>query len=90
MSLFDLSKASVMSAQRNLTALSNLPRSAGLGRTSTNTSSATADHSAAGGDEEGDQKRVRKRDQLRDAALGSLVSGVGWLVGAPAPAPERE
>jgi len=90
MSLFDLSKASVMSAQRNLTALSNLPRSAGLGRTSTNTSGATADHGAAGDDEEGDQKRVRKRDQLRDAAFGSLVSGVGWLVGAPAPAPERE
>jgi len=30
-------------------------------------------------------RRVRKRDQLREAAMGTLVSGVGWLVGAPAP-----
>ncbi|KAJ2902309.1 Protein transport protein sec39 [Zalerion maritima] len=35
--------------------------------------------------EEGDDGRpkARKRDQLRDAAMGTLVSGVGWLVGAP-------
>jgi hypothetical protein len=32
-----------------------------------------------------DEPRARKRDQLRDAAMGTLVSGVGWLVGAPAP-----
>jgi len=31
-----------------------------------------------------DEPRARKRDQLRDAAMGTLVSGVGWLVGAPA------
>jgi protein transport protein SEC39 len=32
-----------------------------------------------------DEPRARKRDQLRDAAMGTLVSGVGWLVGASAP-----
>lgn len=30
---------------------------------------------------------VRKRDQLRNVAVGGLASGVGWLIGAPAPAP---
>jgi hypothetical protein len=80
MSLFDLSRESVLSAQRNLTALSGLQRS-GLGR------AAAAEHPAASsggeGGEDGQQpKRVRKRDQLRDAAMGTLVSGVGWLVGA--------
>lgn len=87
MSLFDLSKASVMSAQRNLTALSSLQRSTGLGRSNTVTSNASTNHTGSDGEE---QKRVRKRDQLRDAAMGTLVSGVGWLVGAPAPAPAPE
>ncbi len=26
-------------------------------------------------------ERVRKRDQLREAATGTLVSSVGWLIG---------
>ncbi|KAK4178729.1 Sec39 domain-containing protein [Triangularia setosa] len=34
----------------------------------------------------GGQQRARKRDQLKNAAMGTLVSGVGWLVGAPGPA----
>lgn len=87
MSLFDLSKASVMSAQRNLTALSSLQRSTGLGRSNTIASNANTDHTGSDTDE---QKRVRKRDQFRDAAMGTLVSGVGWLVGAPTPAPEKD
>jgi hypothetical protein len=87
MSLFDLSRASVASAQRNLTALSSLQRS-GLGRL---TGFASGGVGAGGGamsatsgseDEDGQAKRVRKRDQLREAAMGSLVSGVGWLIGA--------
>jgi len=90
MSLFDLSKASVMSAQRNLTALSSLQRSTGLGRSNTNTSSTSTDHTAGSDGEEGNQNRVRKRDQLRNAAMGTLVSGVGWLVGAQAPPPGHE
>ncbi|KAB5563323.1 Sec39 domain-containing protein [Coniochaeta sp. 2T2.1] len=103
MSLFDLSRASVASAQRNLTALSSLQRS-GLGRLTgfASTSGGAGAQgqqggggggggggamSATSGSEDGDggaaeAKRVRKRDQLREAAMGSLVSGVGWLIGA--------
>ncbi|CAK7228728.1 hypothetical protein SCUCBS95973_006979 [Sporothrix curviconia] len=39
-------------------------------------------------DDDGDHQdggsgpHVRKRDQLRDAAMGTLTSGVGWLIGA--------
>ncbi|KAI1097053.1 secretory pathway Sec39 [Rostrohypoxylon terebratum] len=72
MSLFDLSRASMARAQRNLTALSSLQRS-GNAR-----SDETYDES---GDGSGQQK-VRKRDQLREAAVGTLASGVGWLIGA--------
>ncbi|OTA52066.1 secretory pathway Sec39 [Hypoxylon sp. EC38] len=72
MSLFDLSRASMARAQRNLTALSSLQRS----------ENARSDEAR---DESGDrsgQQRVRKRDQLREAAVGTLASGVGWLIGA--------
>lgn len=84
MSLFDLSRASMRSAQRNLTALSNFNMTAqGRGF------DASAD---AGESAEQQQQRARKRDQLRDAAVGSLTAGVGWLIGAqPATrGPERE
>lgn len=96
MSLFDLSRASVASAQRNLTALSSLQRS-GLGRLTGFASSGGISGGGAPGpgpgpgpvsatsgseDESGESKRVRKRDQIREAAMGSLVSGVGWLIGA--------
>lgn len=92
MSLFDLSKASVMSAQRNLTALSSLQRSVGLGlgRSGSDAGSAAASErqvaaEGSDGDDGHQHKRTRKRDQLREAAMGSLVSGVGWLVGAQPP-----
>ncbi|KAK3945139.1 Sec39 domain-containing protein [Diplogelasinospora grovesii] len=126
MSLFDLSRASVLSAQRNLTALASLQQ---LGRSTTTTTTTTTPAkqtakqpaggggwgvggggaqaqaqaqaqamarigsagSASGGSggEDGQQgeqqKRMRKRDQLREAAMGTLVSGVGWLINAPPP-----
>lgn len=92
MSLFDLSRASVLSAQKNFSALSSLHRSvssvssqhSGSGRPSLDQS--TGNISVGSDGEDHQPKRARKRDQLREAALGSLVSGVGWLVGAPAPA----
>lgn len=74
MSLFDLSRASMRSAQRNFTSLSNFnltmqsrPSDAG---------------EQPGGEVAGEQQRLRKRDQLRDAAVGGLTAGVGWLIGA--------
>lgn len=73
MSLFDLSRATARVAQRNLGVLSSLG-SVGLPQDT---------KESAWAERRGEQ-RVRKRDQLRDAAMGTLVSGVGWLVGAPA------
>ncbi|RCI13966.1 hypothetical protein L249_8072 [Ophiocordyceps polyrhachis-furcata BCC 54312] len=66
MSLFDLSKATAKIAQRNMPQLSSLP-SIGI--------------PALSGPQETTQ-RTRKRDQLREVATGTLVSGVGWLIGA--------
>ncbi|KAI0169453.1 secretory pathway Sec39 [Hypoxylon sp. FL1284] len=73
MSLFDLSRASMARAQRNFSALSSLQRS----------ENARADEDRGDvGDAGPGQQRARKRDQLRDAAVGTLASGVGWLIGA--------
>lgn len=68
MSLFDLSRATARAAQRNFTALSNLQGT-------------TADTNAMSQRNQM-EARTRKRDQLRDAATGTLVSSVGWLIGA--------
>jgi len=70
MSLFDLSRASISRAQRNFSALSSLQRSEQSRVTESE------------GGESGGQQRTRKRDQLREAAVGTLASGVGWLIGA--------
>lgn len=78
MSLFDLSRASMRSAQRNLTVLSN------FNSTTQSRPSDDADGGQAGGElgGMGEQQRSRKRDQLREAAMGGLTAGVGWLIGA--------
>lgn len=72
MSLFDLSRATARLAQKNITAFSSRQSIIEGAR------SASPDYSDAL------QQRVRKRDQLREAATGTLVSGVGWLIGARA------
>ena len=72
MSLFDLSRASISRAQRNLSALSSLQQSRPEGGAA----------AAGAADDAAEQQRVRKRDQLREAAVGTLASGVGWLIGA--------
>lgn len=68
MSLFDLSRATARIAQRNFTSLS------------TNTAAVANSTEQESTDES--SQRQRKRDQLRNAATGTLVSGVGWLIGA--------
>ncbi|KAM7204389.1 protein transport protein sec39 [Rhypophila sp. PSN 637] len=92
MSLFDLSRASVLSAQKNLSALSSLHRTVSSvsssvqsqeGRVSLDQKSIAS--VGSDGEELPKQQRARKRDQLREAAMGTLVSGVGWLINAPAP-----
>ncbi|KAF4121771.1 protein transport protein SEC39 [Geosmithia morbida] len=72
MSLFDLSRATARIAQRNLTSLSSLK---GLAHGSTQSKTLEP----LGQERE---ERVRRRDQFREAATGTLVSGVGWLIGA--------
>ncbi|KAL2875518.1 hypothetical protein SGCOL_009287 [Colletotrichum sp. CLE4] len=92
MSLFDLSRATARAATRNFTALSTLQQSAGGGGAA---ATAPAQPAASGSapdsewDGHDDHPRARKRDQLREAAMGTLTSGVGWLIGAPAPAPNQ-
>jgi hypothetical protein len=71
MSLFDLSRATAKAAQKNLTALSSLQ---GIGQGILGPQQPETDVQ--------DAQRVRKRDQLREAATERLVSGVGWLIGA--------
>lgn len=73
MSLFDLSRATARVAQRNLTSLSSLHGLAAHG--------GAQSQAAETVNQEGEQ-RVRRRDQFREAATGTLVSGVGWLIGA--------
>ncbi|KAI1811347.1 secretory pathway Sec39 [Poronia punctata] len=81
MSLFDLSRASISRAQRNLSALSSLQRS----------EESRATDAEGGWSGSPGQQRTRKRDQLREAAVGTLASGVGWLLGAqPARAEDDE
>ncbi|KAH8661329.1 Sec39 domain-containing protein [Ilyonectria robusta] len=79
MSLFDLSRATARVASRNLTALSSLQ---GIAQGTTQPQSTDED------DQE--QHRTRKRDQLREAATGTLVSGVGWLIGASVNRPTND
>ncbi|KAF4447689.1 Protein transport protein sec39 [Fusarium austroafricanum] len=74
MSLFDLSRATARVASRNLTVLSSLQGSFSSDKTNPEPESFESEHH--------EQNRTRKRDQLREAATGTLVSGVGWLLGA--------
>ncbi|KAF5577735.1 transport sec39 [Fusarium pseudoanthophilum] len=74
MSLFDLSRATARVASRNLPVLSSLQ--------GTFISDKTNAESESSESELHEQNRTRKRDQLREAATGTLVSGVGWLLGA--------
>ncbi|KAI5458377.1 Sec39 domain-containing protein [Mariannaea sp. PMI_226] len=71
MSLFDLSRATARVASRNLTAFSGLQ---GIAQGSPQTQKTEQDVL--------DHQRARKRDQLREAATGTLAAGVGWLIGA--------
>ena len=73
MSLFDLSRATARIAQRNFTA---------FGGQQGASAPAPTHHEQDEDEDEQNAQRVRKRDQLRDAATGTLVSGVGWLIGA--------
>ncbi|KAL2757143.1 hypothetical protein ACRALDRAFT_2088304, partial [Sodiomyces alcalophilus JCM 7366] len=82
MSLFDLSRATARAASRNLSALSSLQQSSNAGHVSLDVET-IAEYGKVG-DYLDDQhrERIRKRDQLREAAMGTLATSVGWLIGA--------
>ncbi|CAK7235606.1 hypothetical protein SEUCBS140593_009337 [Sporothrix eucalyptigena] len=90
LSLFDLSRATARAASRNFSALSSLRQTrqlVGLGGGSGDGDDGSSSHSRGESLHDDDQAdgsgpHVRKRDQLRDAAMGTLTSGVGWLIGA--------
>ncbi|KPM38097.1 hypothetical protein AK830_g8461 [Neonectria ditissima] len=87
MSLFDLSRATARVASKNLTALSSLQGIA-QGAIQATDQGTTQPQSAEESDQ--DSQRVRKRDQLREAATGTLVSGVSWLIGANVSRPAND
>lgn len=87
-SFFDLSKESITRAQTGLSALSMF-----RGKTQrpdpTNDDSRTRmqtdgpDPASLLTRESSVSASVRKRDQLRNAAVGTLAGGIGWLINAP-------
>lgn len=85
MSLFDLSRTSMARAQNSISALALLKsRPAEVenkARSSQDEVSRVSSPDSAA--------HIRKRDQLKNAAVGTLASGVGWLIGAPAQAPRE-
>ena len=91
MSLFDLTRASAAQAQKSLAALTAstgvLPKRSMEGSRESRNSMAGSEVSQGSGV---NQSTVRKRDQLRSAAVGTLAGGIGWLIGAPAPQPHPD
>lgn len=90
LSLFDLSRATARVASRNFSALSSLRQTrqlvglggGGGGGGGHDESEHNGDHDSGNDMSDADGPHLRKRDQLRDAAMGTLTSGVGWLIGA--------
>lgn len=84
MSLFDLGRRSAENAKRSLASLrASEARYERLTRESpiSHTNGATDQGADINGGTKADT--IRKRDQLRNAAVGTLASGIGWLINAP-------
>ncbi|KFY96519.1 hypothetical protein V498_02640 [Pseudogymnoascus sp. VKM F-4517 (FW-2822)] len=84
MSLLDLTRASAAQAQRSIAALTNVKgggaaRGGGGGDWSGSASTEDLDDGVK-------QSTVRKRDQLRSAAMSTMIGGIGWVIGAQTPA----
>ncbi|TVY23492.1 Protein transport protein [Lachnellula hyalina] len=85
LSLLDLSVASAARAQRSLAALSVF-RSTGSDPSNHNAPPAAResnDSSRVATPDSAARNTTRKRDQLKNAAVGGLASGIGWLLNAP-------
>lgn len=96
LSLFELARASTARAQSSLASLSAVrggaPKASNRGSATfsrlEDESRGSIDSARSSG-EFGERERVRKRDQLSNAAAGALASGVGWLIGAQPVAKSR-
>ncbi|KFY53044.1 hypothetical protein V497_08406, partial [Pseudogymnoascus sp. VKM F-4516 (FW-969)] len=91
MSLLDLTRASAAQAQRSIAALTTVKGGgAGAGAERGGWSgSGSASASAEDLHDGVKQSTVRKRDQLRSAAMSTMIGGIGWVIGAQTPA-EKE
>ncbi|EPQ66354.1 Bgt-1573 [Blumeria graminis f. sp. tritici] len=87
MTLFDLSRAGMIRAQSGLSTLSMLKNGPKDNNSQVSGEPLNTDDYLSGtmSEPETVQARVRRRDQLKNAAVGGLASGVGWLIGAPSP-----
>ena len=82
MSLFDLSRASAKRAQSGLASLASTRNNQHKFAAELETIRTSNENSRIGTPDSGHAAPVRKRDQLRNVAVGGLASGVGWLIGA--------
>jgi hypothetical protein len=79
MSIFDLTRASAARAQQSLHSITALGSREHRTTYDTNVGGTEGEPHEHGAE----QDRVRKRDQLKNAAVGTVASGIGWLIGAP-------
>ncbi|OAF58070.1 hypothetical protein VC83_05238 [Pseudogymnoascus destructans] len=89
MSLLDLTRASAAQAQRSIAALTSVKGGGGGGAGGgvrekggwTGGGNASMEEAEDGVK----QSTVRKRDQLRSAAMSTMIGGIGWVIGAQTP-----
>ena len=89
MSLLDLTRASAAQAQRSIAALTTV-KGGGGGAGQTGGWSGSAAASTEDADDGVKQSTVRKRDQLRSAAMSTMIGGIGWVIGAQTPVERGE
>lgn len=92
MSLLDLTRASAAQAQRSIAALTSVKGGGGGGGSGTGVAGVKEKGGWSGSastedlDDGVKQSTVRKRDQLRSAAMSTMIGGIGWVIGAQTPA----
>ena len=87
-SFFDLSKESITRAQTGLSALSMFRGKSQRAETMSENHDVTMQAEVSGPAADltrssSGRTSLRKRDQLRNAAVGTLAGGIGWLINAP-------
>ncbi|KAL8664421.1 MAG: hypothetical protein Q9202_003111 [Teloschistes flavicans] len=88
MGLFDVARGAAQAFRKNAFPLNAAAAASAGSPTTTGKAkerplSMVSDDGGSGG--EGKAERVRKRDMVANAVTGGLASGIGWVIGAPAP-----